>query len=62
MENDIKLENSARKLAIWGWIAFVVGWIIPFAPIAGVVIGYVGRGNYKGTKAESEFKSMVSVF
>jgi uncharacterized membrane protein len=56
------LENSARKLAMWGWIAFLVGWFLPLAPFAGVIIGYVGRGNYKGTAFESDFKSMVRVF
>lgn len=62
MEDLAKKELSARKFAMIGWICFLCGILIPLVPIAAVVLGYIGRKDYKGLGYDEHFDALIKTF
>lgn len=62
MEDLAKRELSARKFAMIGWICFLCGFIIPFVPVAAVILGYIGRKDYKGLGYDEQFDALIKTF
>ncbi len=55
--------DNGRTMAIVGYVLFLVGAATAhLGAIAGVILAYIQRNDYRGTVWESHFEAMISTF
>ncbi len=56
-------SDNGRIMAIVAYVLFLAGILtVHLGAIAGVIIAYIQRNDYRGTVWESHFEAMISTF
>lgn len=60
--SGFKLDGSPRSMTMIAYGLYLGGFIIPFLPIAAIVLAYIKKGEAAGTLWATHFENLIFTF